>query len=272
MGPMPLFYPFIVNDPGEGTQAKRRSQAVILDHLPPVIQASGLYGEMAELENLMDEYYEARNLDPKRKSWLEQEIITISNAMNLEIGEMANGKDAPSEGAQLVAIETWLCDIKFTMIRKGLHRYGQMNGALPEMMLALLRHKRGDAPHQASLLQSFGQELGLDFDIFDNENYHGETELPALFAEGEKQLTISRRKLVEKIYDTALALLQDKTASIDKDFADKFPQSQIILDAAQSHLKPLILESTANEKAAFRHAIAGKFIPAGASGAPSRGG
>ena len=271
LGPMPLFYPFIVNDPGEGTQAKRRSQAVILDHLPPVIQTSGLYGEMAELENLMDEYYEARNLDPKRKLWLEQEIITISNAMNLEIGEMANGKDAPSEGAQLVAIETWLCDIKFTMIRKGLHRYGQMNSELPEMMLAFLRHKRGDAPHQASLLQSFGQELGLDFDIFDSENYHGETELPEWFSEGKKQVTISRRKLVDKIYDYALTLLQDKTASSDKDFADNFPQSQIVLDAAQTDLKPLILESASNEKAAFRDAIAGKFIPAGASGAPSRG-
>ena len=63
---IPNFYPFIVNDPGEGSQAKRRSHAVILDHLTPPLTRAGLYGDLQQLENLIDEYYEAQSLDPTR--------------------------------------------------------------------------------------------------------------------------------------------------------------------------------------------------------------
>ena len=40
LGDLPLIYPFLVNDPGEGTQAKRRAHAVLVDHLiPPMARA-----------------------------------------------------------------------------------------------------------------------------------------------------------------------------------------------------------------------------------------
>ena len=64
--PLPHLYPFIVNDPGEGTQAKRRAQAVIVDHLTPPLTRAGSYGPLAELERLIDEYYEAAQGDPRR--------------------------------------------------------------------------------------------------------------------------------------------------------------------------------------------------------------
>src|SRR5690606_21324500 len=64
-GPMPCLYPFIVNDPGEGTQAKRRSQAVILDHMTPPLTRAETYGPLRNLETLVDEYYEAANVDPR---------------------------------------------------------------------------------------------------------------------------------------------------------------------------------------------------------------
>jgi cobaltochelatase CobN len=63
-GPLPHLYPFIVNDPGEGSQAKRRAQAVILDHLTPPLTRAELYGPLEKLEGLVDEYYEAQSLDP----------------------------------------------------------------------------------------------------------------------------------------------------------------------------------------------------------------
>ena len=71
LGPVPHFYPFIVNDPGgEGAQAKRRTAAVILDHLTPPMTQADSHGVMAELEAQMDEYYEAAGMDRARSDAL----------------------------------------------------------------------------------------------------------------------------------------------------------------------------------------------------------
>ena len=83
-GPMPHFYPFIVNDPGEGAQAKRRSQAVILDHLTPPMTRAELYGPLQQLESLVDEYYEAQNLDPSRLKVIGSKIVALLQGENLQ--------------------------------------------------------------------------------------------------------------------------------------------------------------------------------------------
>jgi cobaltochelatase CobN len=80
LGTIPNFYPFIVNDPGEGSQAKRRSHAVILDHLTPPLTRAELYGDLEQLETLIDEYYEAQTLDPKRLKIIGDRITTISQS------------------------------------------------------------------------------------------------------------------------------------------------------------------------------------------------
>ncbi len=80
LGPMPLIYPFIVNDPGEGAQAKRRASAVIVDHLTPPLTRAEIYGPLAELETLVDEYYQAAGVDPRRRAWLEAEIVATGRA------------------------------------------------------------------------------------------------------------------------------------------------------------------------------------------------
>jgi cobaltochelatase CobN len=83
LGPLPNLYPFIVNDPGEGTQAKRRSSAVIIDHLtPPLTRAEG-HGELLDLERLLDEYHSALALDPRRARHLEAEITATTARLGL---------------------------------------------------------------------------------------------------------------------------------------------------------------------------------------------
>ena len=81
LGGLPNIYPFIVNDPGEGTQAKRRSEAVIIDHLVPPFTRAESYGPMIQLESLIDEYYQAFQVDPSRMSILEKEIFEIANSI-----------------------------------------------------------------------------------------------------------------------------------------------------------------------------------------------
>ena len=83
LGPMPHFYPCIVNDPGEGAQAKRRSQAVIIDHLMPPMTRAETYGELAELESLVDEFYQARGMDTGRETWLRQQILQQLRTSNV---------------------------------------------------------------------------------------------------------------------------------------------------------------------------------------------
>src|SRR6202166_2448205 len=84
LGPLPHLYPFIVNDPGEGIQAKRRAQAVIIDHLTPPLTRAESYGRVAELERLVDEYYEASGSDPRRMKPLTAQIIDLIRATGLD--------------------------------------------------------------------------------------------------------------------------------------------------------------------------------------------
>ncbi|MCP4323636.1 MAG: cobaltochelatase subunit CobN, partial [Alteromonadales bacterium] len=95
LGPMPHFYPFIVNDPGEGAQAKRRTQAVIIDHLMPPMTRAETYGELAELEGLEDEYYQAQGLDTRREIWLREQILEKVQDTNIldELNEAAREDD-----------------------------------------------------------------------------------------------------------------------------------------------------------------------------------
>ena len=74
LGDLPLFYPFILNDPGEGAQAKRRGHAVIIDHLTPPMTTADAHGELAELMQLVDEYYQVELLDPSKMPLLQQQI------------------------------------------------------------------------------------------------------------------------------------------------------------------------------------------------------
>jgi cobaltochelatase CobN len=83
-GPVPQLYPFIVNDPGEGTQAKRRIGAVIIDHLTPPLTRAESYGPLKQLEALVDEYYLAAGMDPRRLDRLRRDIIDLARSQGLD--------------------------------------------------------------------------------------------------------------------------------------------------------------------------------------------
>ncbi|MBV9356394.1 MAG: cobaltochelatase subunit CobN, partial [Chloroflexi bacterium] len=84
LGDLPLIYPFIVDDPGEGAAAKRRAHAVIVDHLPPPMTIAETYGDLEQLERLVDEYYLLEKTDPDRLPLLQQQIRTLLDQANLE--------------------------------------------------------------------------------------------------------------------------------------------------------------------------------------------
>lgn len=122
LGPTPLLYPFIVNNPGEAAQAKRRNGAVIIGHMTPPLMDAGLDGVAAEIEHLFDEFAAAETLDPPRAALIARTLVERIE----ETGLAAEcGIDPRSGREALIALDSWLCDIKEMRIRDGLHIFGR---------------------------------------------------------------------------------------------------------------------------------------------------
>ncbi len=122
-GPLPVIYPFIVSNPGEAAQAKRRIAGVTIGHLPPQLVASELSGDARELERLVDEYAQADGLDRRRRQQLARLIVEAAQRTGLA-REAGVGGAASSDDA-LRRIDAWLCDLKDLAIKDGLHVYGR---------------------------------------------------------------------------------------------------------------------------------------------------
>jgi cobaltochelatase CobN len=170
LGALPHLYPFIVNDPGEGSQAKRRSQAVIIDHLTPPMTRAELYGGLQQLEGLIDEYYEALTLDPSRSPVIRDRITALIQQENLsqEIRTIAHtATDAPLTAAALTELITnadrYLCELKESQIRDGLHVFGQCptGRQLRDLIVSIARHP---SPGRMGLTRAIAQAWGVEFD------------------------------------------------------------------------------------------------------------
>ena len=123
LGALPVIYPFIVNNPGEAVQAKRRLAAVTIGHLTPPLSAAGLHGPLADLEGIIEEYAAADGLDRRRLVFLEDEIVerAWSSGLAADCG-LVEGE--PNRQA-IAKLDAQLCDIKELSIRDGLHVFGQ---------------------------------------------------------------------------------------------------------------------------------------------------
>jgi cobaltochelatase CobN len=188
LGDLPLIYPFIINDPGEGTQAKRRAHAVIVDHLTPPMTSAGAYGDLAELAQLVDEYYRTEYLDPGKLPLLQRQIWEVLRRSHLDDdlryilqadhGDHRHEWDgsfledgtpaalAELEGREvahlLEDIEGYLCELTGAQIRDGLHTLGVMptGEQSVELVYHLLRLPNLDAP---SLPEAVAAVLGEDW-------------------------------------------------------------------------------------------------------------
>ena len=260
-GPTPHMYPFIVNDPGEGTQAKRRTSAVIIDHLTPPLTRAESYGPLRDLEALVDEYYEAAGVDPRRIEHLRGEILSLSDVTGL-------AKDAGFTGdkdGDLGKLDAYLCELKEAQIRDGLHIFGQSPTGQQErdLAIALARVPRGDGKGQnASLLRALAIDLGLSIDPLDCDMAGTPPEKPDALADGTTWRT--NGDTIEKLE----ALCQRMVAGEDP---PRGPMSAAVLDEIHTEILPTVKACGDAEGSALLTALAGKFVPPGPSGAPTRG-
>jgi len=144
LGPVPVVYPFIVNNPGEAAQAKRRIGAVTIGHLTPPLVAAGSHGVAAELEALFDEYAQAQSLDPRRARAIAGLILERAQQGGLSEECAATGLDPE---AALLRLDAWLCDLKDMRIGEGLHVFGRQADATSraENLAILLEQSGADA-------------------------------------------------------------------------------------------------------------------------------
>ena len=264
LGPMPHVYPFIVNDPGEGTQAKRRAQAVIIDHLTPPLTRAETYGPLRDLEALVDEYYEAAGIDPRRIEHLRREILTLTAASGLD-------KDIGFEGHEtgdLAKLDAYLCDLKEAQIRDGLHIFGQTPEGvqLRDLTIALARIPRGSGQGaDASLLRAMAGDLALGFDPLDCDlaaPWSGDK--PAPLSDITAERWRSTGDTVERLELLAQALIDGTRDAPGR-------QSAQVMAHIRQNISPNVAACGPMEAQGLLTALDGKFVPPAPSGAPTRG-
>jgi cobaltochelatase CobN len=273
LGPLPNIYPFIVNDPGEGAQAKRRTQAVIIDHLMPPLTRAETYGPLRDLELLADEYYEAQLLDPRRARELQRDILNLvrDNHIDRELQLEGALDDA---AVWLPRLDTYLCDLKESQIRDGLHVFGQSpDGRLRiDTLLALLRVERGDGRGpNASLLRALARGLGLGFDPLDCDlGLAWEGPRPPSLAQVSSEAWRTNGDTRERLELYAARLIEqtlDGAPASHQHSADV----EAVLQALRAQVAPQLDACGPAEMQGLLAALDGRFVPAGPSGAPSRG-
>jgi cobaltochelatase CobN len=259
IGDLPLVYPFLVNDPGEGTQAKRRVHATLVDHLIPPMARAESYGDIARLEQLLDEHANISVLDPAKLPAIRQQIWTLMQAAKLDhdLGLTERPHEAEFDDF-LLHVDGWLCEVKDAQIRDGLHVLGAAptGEARVNLVLAMLRAR-----------QLWGGERALP----------GLREALGFIEGGSASLAqtdaieTTARELVQGMEDAGWDPVACGPVS-EKYCSGTTSHSRVadILRFAATEVVPRLARTT-DELTHTLHALDGGYVPAGPSGSPLRG-
>ncbi|MEU3462461.1 cobaltochelatase subunit CobN [Streptomyces sp. NPDC006733] len=285
LGELPLVYPFIVNDPGEGTQAKRRGHATVVDHLVPPMARADTYGDLAKLEQLLDEYALVSDLDPTKTPAVRSQIWTLVRAA--ELHHDLHVDDQPDEDAFdefVMHIDGWLCEIKDVQIRDGLHILGGGPVGEPRvnLVLAILRSSQvwgGVGAALPGLRAAMAEAFGLEEKALLAEPGARVAVPAALTAlvEGPARTAADAVDLLETLARRLAGAMEESgwsrsaAAPIVKDvLGTEVVDAVRILEFAAEEVVPR-LERTTDEIDNILRALRGGYVPAGPSGSPTRG-
>lgn len=251
LGDLPLIYPFLVNDPGEGTQAKRRAHATLVDHLIPPMARAETYGDISRLEQLLDEHANISALDPAKLPAVRQQIWTLMRAakMDHDLG-LTERPDEESFDDMLLHVDGWLCEIKDVQIRDGLHVLGMAPAGESELDLVLAMLRARQLWGGERTVPGLREALGLDE------------------SGGEARERVDAVEARARALVAALQAADWSPEAVDGITDD--PQVRLVLRFAATEVVPR-LRQTGVEIDRVLHALDGGFIPAGPSGSPLRG-
>ncbi|MDW8805251.1 cobaltochelatase subunit CobN [Streptomyces scabiei] len=249
LGDLPLVYPFLVNDPGEGTQAKRRVHATLVDHLVPPMARADSYGDIARLEQLLDEYAQISSMDPAKLPAIRAQIWTLIQAAKLD-HDLGLDDRPEDDGFDdfLLHVDGWLCEVKDAQIRDGLHVLGNPPTGADHVNLVLAVLRARQIWGGTTALPGLREALGLD-----------ESAATRTTADEAEE---KARALVQAMEDAGWDL-----AAVPTEHGE---QVAAILEFAAREVVPRLAATTA-ELDHTVHALNGGFVPAGPSGSPLRG-
>ena len=277
---VPLFYPFIINDPGEGSQAKRRAHATIVDHLIPAMTTADSYGDIARIEQLMDEHYQCQTLDPSKLPLLETQIWEMVQQAELhrDLGIDSQPEDF---GEFILEIDGYLCELKDAQIKDGLHILGDVpeGEQLIGLLCALTRLDISGIP---SLRRSVAEALGLDYtNLIDDlgeplrhcviaslRQYNTDSTLRTNGDAIECVELLCRqlyREMLERDFNAA-----DAASVVSNVIGAPDRQTQTVLEYVADTIYPALMQ-TPDEIGNLLRGMEGKYVPPGPSGAPTRG-
>ena len=276
---VPLFYPFIINNPGEGAQAKRRAHATIVDHLiPPMTTADG-YGDIARLEQLMDEHYQCQTLDPAKLPLLEGQIWDMVRQADLD-RDLGVDEQPEDFGDFILHIDGYLCELKDAQIRDGLHILGEVPSEehMTGLLSVLTRLDTGGIP---SLRRSLAEAMDLDYtSLLEEPSLPAPNPIPAQLVAVEDSPVRTQGDLLERLEElsrSAYTMLNDSDFSnqavaktVERLLGANDAQTSRVLNYVTDTLHPALLKTT-NEITNLLRGLDGRFVPAGPSGAPTRG-
>ncbi|RAO24305.1 Cobaltochelatase [Micromonospora noduli] len=284
LGDLPLVYPFIVNDPGEGTQAKRRAHAVVVDHLVPPMARAETYGDLAKLEQLLDEYATVQALDPAKVPTVRAQIWDLVRAAELHHDLHAEAMPEADDFDDFVLhLDGYLCEVKDVQIRDGLHILADAPTGEPRvnLVLAVLRAPQiwGGARalpglrqalavayslDEQELLASPGQRLALPAALTDVVDGPAGTAADAIdLIEALARRLVVGMETLDWAVDMVDAVVTEVTGR-------SIPDVAAVLHFAATELVPR-LDRTTDELTNTLGALDGRFVPPGPSGSPTRG-
>ncbi|MEW2118224.1 cobaltochelatase subunit CobN [Streptomyces sp. NPDC005474] len=285
LGELPLVYPFIVNDPGEGTQAKRRGHATIVDHLVPPMARADTYGDLAKLEQLLDEYALVSDLDPTKAPAVRAQIWTLVKAA--ELHHDLHVDDQPDDDAFdefVMHIDGYLCEIKDVQIRDGLHILGGGPEAEPRvnLVLAVLRASQvwgGTANALPGLRACLAEHYGLvEKELLAEPG--APMKLPIELTdlvEGPSRSAADAIDLLEQLCRRLAEGMEERSwdaATVPALVRDvlglELPDAVAVLEFACREVVPRLARTT-DEIDHILKALDGGYVPAGPSGSPTRG-
>jgi cobaltochelatase CobN len=280
---IPMVYPFIVNDPGEGTQAKRRAHAVIIDHLVPPMARADTYGEMAKLEQLLDEYATVAALDPDKLPALRAQIWSLIQAAHLHHDLGVDAAPGSAEFDEFVLhIDGYLCEVKDAAIRDGLHILGAApaDEALLNLVLVILRSPQlwsarwGAIPGlRAALgLTEAADAAGASRTDTDHYEQTARALLEAIAATDwdPTQAPAVTARILAPATPATPAVPSATPAVPSASLSPSASAVARVLEFACAEVVPR-LRATTGEITALLHALDGGYVPAGPSGSPTRG-
>jgi len=121
LGSMVNIYPYIMDNVGEGTQAKRRGGAVIIDHLTPPFQEAGLRPELRQLAGAINDYTTAIDKSPVLAAAHLQEINRLAKVSNLLRDLDIKDEFRPQD---IQSLEHYLQELNEKQTPMGMHTFG----------------------------------------------------------------------------------------------------------------------------------------------------